>query len=517
MNLLYDPIIGVETDAGREDVDLPRLMALLGAGRIDAYTGQRPHQADAWHVFTVQLAVSVLARQPTSSIGAPPADPGFWREGLLSLAGGDPHAWALVVDDVRRPAFFQHPLKDEEELEKVFKPEEPKARTPDELDVLVTAKDHDVKASRLPDDDLESWMYALVTYQTISGYLGSGNYGIVRMKGNEGSRPIVALVRSVHPSQRFREEVAVVGAMRNSLLGPPFGYRDDGVVLTWCGSWDRVSHQYHLTDLDPFFIEAPRAVRLVRRGRGAVALGATTKARQIGPKSLENGDVGDPWIPVQTDNKKKGRAALSVSGSGWTPELVCRLLFEEGYELTPLQRPRPAAGALWFVASVLVRGQGTTEGFHRFLLPVPPEAQRRLLVKAERDRLSIFARELQKDARDVEKALAAAMTALIEGGPEKVDFGREAVKAWVSDRMAVFRSSWQDWFFPVLWKGVESGEEQAREDWVERLKDLAVRSLRDAAQVLPLPKARGYRSKTSADGIFWGTLNKKGLTIREVL
>ncbi|HPC02034.1 MAG TPA: hypothetical protein PK836_10210, partial [Syntrophales bacterium] len=94
---------------------------------------------------------------------------------------------------------------------------------------------------------------------------------------------------------------------------------------------------------------------------------------------------------------------------------------------------------------------------------------------------------------------------------------REAVKAWVSDRMAVFRSSWQDWFFPVLWKGVESGEEQAREDWVKRLKDLAVRSLRDAAQVLPLPKARGYRSKTSADGIFWGTLNKKGLTIREVL
>lgn len=39
---------------------------------------------------------------------------------------------------------------------------DPKARSPDELDVLVTAKNHDVKMARVGTDTVEAWLFALV-------------------------------------------------------------------------------------------------------------------------------------------------------------------------------------------------------------------------------------------------------------------------------------------------------------------------------------------------------------------
>lgn len=514
-NLLTDPVIGIETPDGRQGVNLPRLLAMLSDGNVDAYTGQRPHQADVWHVFTVQLAVSILARQPNVQSDAPPTDPFFWQDGLLQLSGNNSNAWLLAGDDVTQPAFFQHPLISKSDLEKSFKPRNPKATTPDELDVLVTAKDHDLKFARFPNDELEAWMYALVAYQTTSGFLGAGNYGIARMNGGFANRPILSMVQSLHPALRFREETALVFNIRNDLLCSSFGFRPDGMVLTWLTTWNRSEHQYRLNELDPLFIETVRATRLVKSGKGLIALGATSKARQIGPSSLENGDVGDAWTPIQTENKK-GRAALSVSGNGWTSELVCNLLFEKGYELTPLQKPRKAPSAFWLVGSALVRGQGKTEGFHRFILPVPPKVQMRLLNRVEKDRLSELAQQLLKDVRDIEAALRTAMTVLTEGGPDSPDFNREAVKAWVNGRMQEFRTSWQDRFFPILWHSIEIGEEEARREW---LSDLTARSrerLRESAQLLPLPQTRRYRAIVRSEGVFGGLLHKRGLIMKEI-
>lgn len=514
-NLLTDPVIGIESPDGRQNVNLPRLLAMLSDGKVDAYTGQRPHQADIWHVFTVQLAVSILARQADVQPDAPPTDPPFWQDGLLQLAGNNSKAWLLVGDDLTQPAFFQHPLTSKSDLEKCFNSRKPKARTPDELDILVTAKDHDLKQARFPDNEMEAWMYALVAYQTTSGFLGAGNYGIIRMNGGFANRPILSMVQSLHPALRFREETAIVFNIRNELLRSSFGFKPNGMVLTWLTSWNRAEHQYRLDELDPLFIEAARAIRLVKRGKGLVALGATSKARQIGPKSLENGDVGDAWIPIQTGNKK-GRAALSVSGNGWTPELVCNVLFEKGYELTPLQKPRKAPAALWLVASALVRGQGTTEGFHRFILPVPPKVQMRLLNKAEKDRLSELAQQLHKDVRDIESALRMAMTVLTEGGPDNPDFNRDAVKAWVSGSMQGFRASWQDRFFPMLWRSIGIGEAEARKEWITDLTHRSKEHLQEAAQLLPLPQTRRYRAKVLSEWAFWGFLHKRGLTMKEV-
>ncbi len=162
-DLLEDPLISIRTAAGERQVCLPELLAQLATGEVEEYMAVRAHQADPWHVFLVQIAASVVARRPAVSL---PADPRYWREGLLELAAGKACAWHLVVEDFAQPAFLQHPLSGQAEFDRDFRP---KAVAPDELDVLVTAKDHDVKMARAAGESLQAWLYALLTCQTFSG------------------------------------------------------------------------------------------------------------------------------------------------------------------------------------------------------------------------------------------------------------------------------------------------------------------------------------------------------------
>jgi CRISPR system Cascade subunit CasA len=505
-NLLNDALLGILAPEGPSLVTLPGLLGRLSKGEVMAYTGLRPHQEDPWRVFLVQLAASILARFPRES---PPTEENYWREGLLDLSGGQTSAWELVVEDVTKPAFLQHPWKSKEEI-KDFKPKDPKATTPDELDVLVTAKNHDVKASRIRDDQTEAWIYALLCYQTLSGFLGAGNYGIIRMNGGHASRPIISLASSLAPSVRFQEEVNIVRQMRDSILNGGFGYRPKGVVLTWLQPWDRTGHQYTLSQLEPFFIEAARPLRMVHAGDGSLrALGATSKARQIGPKSLDNGDVGDPWIPLNVGDKKKGRSALSVSNSGFPPKLLTSLIFEQDYELTLLQKPRPGSGPAWFVATVLARGQGKTEGFHSAVIPIPEKARLKLLSENTRQGLGAFGRALLKDAATVQLALGSALMALVEGGPEKTDYGKGTAKAWSSAVAENFSRLWEDRYFPFLWRRADEEEDSLQTAWQKELVESAFQVLHNSAAALPIPSSRRYRALVRARGFLAGILRKK--------
>ena len=504
-DLLEDPLIGIRTAAGERQVCLPELLAQLTAGKVDAYTALRAHQADPWHVFLVQIAASVLAHRPASSL---PADPAYWRDGLLELADGKASAWQLVVDDVTQPAFLQHPLSGQAELDREFSP---KAVTPDELDVLITAKDHDVKMARAAGESLQAWLYALLTYQTISGYLGAGNFGTLRMNGGFASRPVVTLIGDPHPSRRFAEEVHRLGEMRPEVVAK-YGYRLQGVALTWLVPWNRSGHQFGVAELEPWFVEAVRPVRLVQAGEGVVAYGAVSKARQIGPKSLDGGDVGDPWTPVNVGGKKKDRSALTVSGDGWTPKLITKLLFQQGFELTLLQIPRPGVGALWFMGSVIVRGQGTTEGFHRFVVPVPPKARPRFLHRESADRLGEFAQKLLGDATSAERAVDSALMALAEGGPESINFENPTVVAWAEAVRGKFFRGWEERYFPTLWRAAEVEDAApVRADWQDGLVAQAREILRQAEFSLPLPSARRYRSLVRAESVLQTSLRSAGL------
>lgn len=505
-DLLNDPLIGIRTTTGATRVSLPELLARLSAGEALDYTGLRPHQADPWHVFLVQIAASVMARQP---VAAPlPTDAASWRTGLLDLAEGEPTAWELFVDDVMRPAFMQHPLGSAGEL-KVFKP---KADTPDELDVLVTAKDHDVKSARMGAVDPEPWLFAVLSSQTTSGFLGAGNYGSVRMNGGFGSRAIVSLVVDPMPAPRFVEELAVLRDIRGSVGAGGLGFVSHGIVLTWLRPWHRDTAQWLPTQLEPWFIEAVRPLRLVVAQEGLRAVAAASDARQVGPKAVDNGDVGDPWLPINVNDKKKGRSALTVTGSGWTPEVLCRLLFQDGIEPTPLQRPRTGmTGLCWFVGSVLVRGQGTTEGFHRFALPMPGRARDWLAKPDSRDRLARFAKDLLGDAKEVDGTLRAALIVLADGGSDDVNFRDDTLQAWSKAALDSHVLGWSDRFFPSLWCAVEDEPAAVRDRWRRDLVTRAREALDDAHRRLPLPSSRRYRAQVRARSYLEASLRKKGL------
>lgn len=505
-DLLSDPLIGIRTVAGDSRVSLPELLARLSGGEPLDYTGLRSHQADPWHVFLVQIAASVMARD--SAHTTLPADVAFWRAGLIELGGGLESAWQLVVEDVTKPAFMQHPLESNDALG-AFKL---KALTPDELDVLVTAKDHDVKLARMDESDPEAWLFALLTCQTVSGYLGKGNFGSVRMNGGFGSRAIVSLVSDTMPGPRFVEEVGVLRALRDTAALRSLGFVDRGGVLTWIQRWSRQAEQWLFQQLEPWFVEAVRPLRLLALHGAIRAVAAASEARQIGAKTLDNGDIGDPWLPINVNDRKKGRSALTVSGSAWSPDLLCRLLFQDGIELTPLQRPRKGmSGTSWLVGSVLVRGQGTTEGFHRFALPVPARVRTWLAQKDERDRLGRFAKELIGDAKEVERTLSGALMLLADGGPESIDFQDETLKAWSRGALEGHNLGWTERFFPTLWRIAEQAAETVREEWRGELTTRARESLDDAHRRLPLPSSRRYRAQVHARGYLEGSLRKKGL------
>lgn len=515
-NLLDDPLIGVRTAAGERRMSLSELLAGLSAGAIEGYPGLRAHQADPWHVFLVQLAASIQARFPAKPL---PNEAAYWRDGLLDLAGGKATAWQLLVEDVTQPAFFQHPWSNLDAEAKDYGVKrvrnqvtfDAKARTPDELDVLVTAKNHDVKMARIGINEAEAWLYALVVLQTTSGFLGAGNYGIVRMNGGFASRPIVAWVTSRQPADRFRAEVHALLDLRQQTIDT-FGYAARGVVLTWLNPWNRSQHQHQIPELEPWFIETPRPIRLVRDAANTiVALGAASHARQIGPKTLDNGDVGDPWTPINTGDKKKGRSALTLSGDGFTPQRLTELIFEQGYELTAIQKPQLGDGMGWFIASCLVRGQGTTEGFHRIELPVPAKARYALLHKPQREGLGQLAQKLLDDAKYAESALATALAVLAEGGPEKADF--ERVKTWLAAERKHFGRRWEAMFFPTLWRGADEDQQAVRRDWQQQLVDMAHDLLEAAGQRLPFPSNRTWRAITQAQNIFLGMLRKRALPL----
>lgn len=510
-DLLHDRFISIRMPGGAtEQVCLPELLGRLCAGQVQAYAGLRAHQADPWHVFLVQIGASVLARQPDVDPKDPPADTVFWRAGLLDLADGHESAWHLVVEDLTLPAFLQHPLPGgKAELDAAFAI---KASAADKIDVLVTAKNHDLKALRAPPSSVEPWLYAVICLQTTSGFLGAGNWGSVRMNGGFGSRAVVSSVSSNRPDTRFKEELHFVHQLRSQIRDQGFGYATRGLVLTWLHSWSRQDHQCALHHLEPYFVEAVRPLRLIDSGGGILAMCATSKARQVGPKAVEAGLVGDPWTVINASDKKKGRSALTLSASGWTPERLTEILFEQGYELTPLQRARLGTGDLRFMGSVVVRGQGTTDGFHAFDIPIPAKARSSLLQPAMAQPLGHFGLELIKDAREAERSLHAALFALVEGGPDQVIFKRDGLAAWVSKASQGFGAHWSERYFDSLWQAIDPDHRPAvRVAWRDALVTRARQALLDAESRLPLPVGRRWRALTRANTMLHGALRKADL------
>ena len=173
----------------------------------------------------------------------------------------DNEPWQLVVDDITRPAFMQPPASSEDKLTDY----KSSVETPDELDMLVTSKNHDVKSTVAVASEYDDLILALISLQTSEGFSGAGNYGVSRMNGGLGSRPAF----SVTPSTRFgihvRRDIVVLLERRDDLLdNAPM--REEGADLLWTLPWDGTKvESLLLNDLDPLYIEVCRRIQSARR------------------------------------------------------------------------------------------------------------------------------------------------------------------------------------------------------------------------------------------------------------
>lgn len=489
-DLLAAPLLGIEAADGRFGGSLPEVLAALGAGEVRAFTALQAHQQHAWHAFLVQLAAIALHRAGKTD---PRQSAPTWCKLLLALTEGQHEPWCLVVSDLAKAAFLQPPVP-ERTLEG-FK--EPVLR-PDEIDVLVTSKNHDVKAARVAQARPEHWVYALVSLQTMEGYSGKFNYGIARMNSGSGSRPGIGLTPGLDLGGRFLRDVRAALAARNEIADARGYQPDGGISLVWLRPWDG-SARIAIPRLDPLFIEVCRRVRLVGGQGGIVARQMPTVAERIASDDAK-GNTGDPWTPIAKGESK----AFTASEEGLNYRVLQRLLsndYEPGSALIPM---RGETGLL-LTAVVMPRGQGKTEGLHQRTLEIPGKVAALLLTADGRDALARTARErVDKVATVRLSMLKPAILILLQGAPDKLNFKDDRADRWLERLDAEVDRE----FFERLWEDLDTEPDDARARWEKWLLELARTALRDAIESAPAPDARRYRCIASAERALEGAARK---------
>lgn len=494
-DLLSEALIPVRfRDGTTRELSLPGLLSALQAEGVESFPTLRPHQSHPWHAFLVQLAAMAIHRTGGDT---EPASTEIWAERLLSLGDGQREAWCLVVPDLSKPAFFQPPVP-EGNLSK-FGKWPGGTPFPDEIDMLVTAKNHDVKQRRIRRPNSSHWIFALTTLQTSDGFLGRGNYGIARMNGGFSSRPSLGFTPGLYPDDRFRRDLRVLLDSRETVFETFEFSRAGGLTLLWLLPWDGTD-SVSLTSCDPYVVEICRRIRLTDSNGVPVAHGAPSQVTRVKAADL-NGRTGDPWNAIRLGEPA---TSLTVSGNGFGYRLVHELLTASAYAPGAALRIHESdPSELWFVGAALVRGQGKTEGFHERMVPVSGRVRRLLFTREGREFVGKLARARIQEVSDVQlKALKPALLALLQGAPESFDLKDERPASYLRR----LDEEVDQVFFSNLWSSILEGQDpdDALDEWAETVFRLAENILDEAVQSLPIPESRKFRAISAARRIFFG-------------
>lgn len=489
-DLLTEPLIDVRLagGGGRTRWPLPRVLAALSTDdHIESFEHLQAHQSQPWYCFLCQLAAMALARADREALdGREP-----WDELLLGLTDGQREPWCLVVPELSEPAFFQPPVP-EGDLSALgdLHPH------PDDLDRLVTAKNHDIKLTRITHPRPDHWMFALVSLQTMEGYSGRGNYGIVRMSSGYSCRPLVGMAPGLTWSERFQRDVDVLLDARDQVAAE-YGYdAETGLALSYLPAWDGES-ALTLDELDPHFLEICRRVRL-EGYEDRVRARRTTSGNQRVDAKEASGNVGDPWIPVARSDGE----ALNVTSAGFSYELVVDILLTGEYRRGAAARIHPDdPGELYMVAQALSRGQGGTSGLHERIIPIPGHVRRRLVREADRETLAERAENRIEFVSEAwTSALRPALCALFQGDPGELDFRDDRPRPWrgrLDERIDRI-------FFPRLWEHAELGIEEADRAWRTEVLEIGAELLEKAIRRAAVPEPRRFRGWAGAERIYAG-------------
>ena len=475
-----------EETARAAEGDLFALFAALSRGEVENFPALRPHQRQAWHSFLVQCAAMALIRAGQRDL---PTDPATWRALLIGLTPEWPEgeAWELVGEDWLKPALLQPPLVtagDRKDYKATLE-------TADELDMLVTSRNHDVKAARISCGCDDDWLFALVTLQTMEGFLGAGNYGISRMNGGFANRMALGIQPAGNLSAAFARDVR-----RLIEVAPDDARSGKGIAVLWAVPWDG-TRQLSFSQLDPLYVDICRRVRLERRADGTLcAMTAGSKVARVAATGL-NGNTGDPWAPIRLSDNASVSASPATFGYRKFTELLDRT--KTGRPQLSLPSEIDDAEGLLIVATALVRGQGKTEGLHRRVIPVSRSRKGGRLGDVFLDRIGQVAQVRAVEAGEVRKRLRMAAMALMQGGPASLrlddDSSARKCESWLqSFELGVDRV----FFDPPFWEEFNEAEGNHRLVWRKALTRLANDVFEQAAEAAPRTDVRRVRARAVA-------------------
>lgn len=502
LNLLVDPVIRTIFGSGSETLlALPELYVALFAGAVESFPGLRPHQRHAWHALLCQLGALACVR---SGLAKPPPDAEGWRAALRKLTSDFPDdaPWRLV-SPLDKPAFLQ-PVAGPVDGFKWL-------ATPDELDILVTAKNHDVKGARLDNALADDWLFALVTLQTMEGYFGRGKYGISRMNGGYSNRPGFSIAPPGGVGIHIRRDLERLIGLREKMLEDHPIFDEDGLALVWLQPWDGAT-SLKPEQLDPYYVEICRRVRLVAEDGRIHALAAGSKATRIAFGKEAKGLTGDPWAPTEArDGEPK---SLTIDARGFSYRRMSEILFHDGFEPAPLQQVFPqddASSALVLVARALARGEGKTEGLHERRILMPHRIAK-LLADGGTEELAVPSKKRVEQAGMVSKALRFGLMMLFQNGPDEFK-PRDPNSAKRADPfLDRFETEVDRDFFEALFAEVETEGDAAKREkraaWLDDLRFRAMALLRAAEAGSPVSSIRRHRALVRAESALHNSFYK---------
>lgn len=508
-NLLEDLLFTVKTKTGvTVKMHLPGLYEALWRGEIISFSHLQQHQEHAWHAFLTQLAAMLLKRFPEEDYSA-----ASWRKKLRCLTPefSEDEPWQLIVEDLSKPAFFQPPVP-----ERSLKEFESDIVCPDQLDLLITATNHDVKRQRIYSPDLDHWIYALITLQTMQGFSGRDNYGISRMNSGYGNRPCVSMLTSWNPGERLQRDSQVLLGCYNdpdSNFSELFDPSGAGCPLLWLLPWDGKTGLVFDQSLDLYFLEICRRIRFSSEG------GLKVYRKSSGPRfekevtKSRKGVLGDPWTPLESD--KEDVKSVSISSEGFSYKISRTLLFKSKQEQAPCQQAHskdPLTALLWMQA--LVRGQGKTEGWHERAITIPGRIIQKRRTPLFEEKLALLSTRFVDTAKAVEEALKNAALVFLQFAPEKVNYQDERIDPW----MKKMKLKINDQFFCFLWSArknqveMSEGEGINSDDRVDRWREWLMKTAKELLEQLfqstYIHNIRYYKACQKSNARFYGMCKK---------